>query len=288
MKVKASFVQHQKIMSLREFVVEDDGDDLTYTPEDDSDDEQGKEEEKKKRKKPTLCGDVVLEKQKQLCSVPSCGLTLLKAPQDCFDYVLHITSDDQMIVNVFCHRCVLLAHSGKMRELISGENFFDMSVRVKPGYVSSTVELVQYMYLKDIEVISDKDKVLELSAFFEMPMDHYLIREETLKPLDLHRVVAHLTIVPDNSSILAIPDFLKHLRFEKAALESRASNPTCSLSSSSHSSSSHSLKDSNPPVSLVEVAVQTETPPPKRKRRATSPLTKPKPRPKRYNLRNRS
>jgi hypothetical protein len=107
--------------------------------------------------------------------IPSCGLTLLKSPKDTFDYVLYIT-DDTVTVKVLCHKCVLLSHSERLRELISGENYFDLDIKVKKGYISSLLQLIQYMYLKDPMLISNSDKILELCGMFHMELDHFIIR----------------------------------------------------------------------------------------------------------------
>jgi hypothetical protein len=111
----------------------------------------------------------------RLSLIPSCGLSLLKSPRDTFDYVLFIT-DDTVTVKVLCHKCVLLSHSERLRELISGENYFDLDIKVKKGYISSLLELIQYMYLKDPMLISNSDKILELCGMFHMELDHFIIR----------------------------------------------------------------------------------------------------------------
>ena len=86
----------------------------------------------------------------------SCGAVLLKGPVDSFDYCLYIT-DTKKTIKIYCHRSVLLAHSVKMRELITSENFFDLTIEVKPGYLGSMIELLQFMYLKNIALISNRN-----------------------------------------------------------------------------------------------------------------------------------
>jgi hypothetical protein len=108
-------------------------------------------------------------------SALSCGSTLLKAPLSTFDYVLYIT-DGINTVKVLCHKCVLLAHSSRMMELITNENFFDLEISVLPGYITSALELIQYMYLKDPSYVSDVGKVLQLCGMFHMSSDHFAIR----------------------------------------------------------------------------------------------------------------
>jgi hypothetical protein len=105
----------------------------------------------------------------------SCGLALLRAPKNCFDYILRI-SDGNITVKLFTHRCVLLSHGYKFNELINDENYFDMSIMVKKGFIGPCIELIQYMYLKDPRLITDKEKMLELCTLFEMPTVYSQIR----------------------------------------------------------------------------------------------------------------
>jgi len=133
--------------------------------------------------------------------------------------VVRITSNDKTFVQINCHRCVLLSHSKKMQTLINGENFWDMDIKVKPGFVAATIELIQYMYLKDISLISEKNKMLELCALFEMPLDYFLLRSDTLEQLNRYEIV-QLNIQLDDSSCITTVDLLKRLTFEKAKLSS--------------------------------------------------------------------
>jgi len=134
-----------------------------------------------------------------------------------FDYVVRITSDQKLVVHINCHRCVLLAHSGQMRTLINNENYWDMDIRVRPGYVAAAAELIQYMYLKDSSLITEKNKVLELCALFEMPLDHFLIRTDALERLNKYPVV-HLTLEEDASSCLITSDFIQRLKVDYARI----------------------------------------------------------------------
>ncbi len=97
----------------------------------------------------------------------SCGLRLLTAPIECFDYCLYI-SDSKKVVKVYCHRAILLSHSILMRELITSENYFDLTVSVEFGYISSMLELLQFMYLKNTGLLSNREKLLELCAMLKM------------------------------------------------------------------------------------------------------------------------
>ena len=149
--------------------------------------------------------------------IPSCGLTMLQAPKDTFDYTLRITSDDKIFVSVQCHRCVLTTHSERLRYLMTNENYFTMDIKVEPGYVAPTLELLQYMYLKDASLIFHKEKALKLLALFEMPLEHFLVRTEGTMPINTYDRVQFL-IQYDESSCIAATDFLKCLTFEQAKL----------------------------------------------------------------------
>jgi len=150
-------------------------------------------------------------------NIPSCGLTLLSGPKNAFDYVLRITSDDKQFVQINCHRCVLIAHSPQLGNLINGENFFDMSIKVKFGYIGACLELIQYFYLKDPSLISEKEKILELCGLFEMSLDHFLIRENKSETLDRYPMIK-LNIMADESSSITTLDFLKCIEWKKAKL----------------------------------------------------------------------
>jgi len=151
-----------------------------------------------------------------MSKVISCGQTLLRGPKNSFDYVLRITSDDVQVVQIHCHRCVLIAHSQRFSNLIYGDSFWDMDIKVKPGFVGAVIELIQYMYLKDIQLISEREKILELCSFLEMPLDHFLIRQLTTDPI---QNLTCLNIVSDGSCCISTLDFLKTLSFECAKLQ---------------------------------------------------------------------
>ena len=153
----------------------------------------------------------------RLANIPSCGLALLKGPRNAFDYVLRLTSDDKQFVQIYCHRCVLITHSKKMSDLICNENFWDMDVKVKPGFLGAAVELIQYMYLRDITLISDKSKILELCAVFEMPLDFFLIQQNQAQALNATHHMK-LQIVADESESVTSMDFLRGIQFLKAKL----------------------------------------------------------------------
>ncbi len=145
----------------------------------------------------------------------SCGLRLLRGPRNAFDYVLKITSDGKQFVNLACHRCVLIAHSAKFAELITSENYWDMEINVKPGYVSAVVELIQFMYLKDPRLLTQTQKVLELCGLFDMSSEHFAIRTNAATgPEDWIRLV----ISADDSECITSADFLKIISVVKGRL----------------------------------------------------------------------
>lgn len=148
-------------------------------------------------------------------SIPSCGLTLLRGPRNSFDYVLRVTTDEVQFVKIFCHRCILASHSQVFNTLICGKDFFDMNIKLKPGYIGAFMELVQYMYLKDPCLIHCKNKVLELCGKFEMSLDHFLIRNsetpDTGKAINIH-------LESDKSICVTAPDFFHIIEITKAKL----------------------------------------------------------------------
>jgi len=163
-------------------------------------------------------------------SIPSCGLSLLQAPLDTFDYALFLT-DRKIKIKIQCHRCVLLAHSERLRDLICNENFFDLDVCVQPGYLTAAVEVIQYMYLKDPTLITCVDKVLDMCGMFHMQLDHFLIAHKKLQPLNQYPVVKMIVQVaaggPGTSCLLA-QKFWESISVEEgavAAMPSPKSNP---------------------------------------------------------------
>lgn len=146
----------------------------------------------------------------------SCGKILLRGPRNAFDYVLKVTSDGRQFIKLFCHRCVLVAHSPRLSELITNENFWDMVIRVKPGYVAAAIELIQFMYLKDVNLITDRIKVLELCGVFEMPREHAIINNAPL-PVEPESWV-RLTIAVDESECITHADFLSSINVLRGRL----------------------------------------------------------------------
>jgi hypothetical protein len=160
-------------------------------------------------------------------SIPSCGLSLLQGPLDAFDYVLWLTDGEQQI-KVLAHRCVLLAHSEKMRELITGENFFECTIKVKPGYLTACLELLQFMYMKDPRLIHHVDQVLELCGMFRMPYDHIAIRDEKLEPTDVY-VTVELQLEPQSHALTMCTEFFQRLVLPEIRLKRQAKPPETKL-----------------------------------------------------------
>lgn len=120
-----------------------------------------------------------------MSSTPSCGQVLLNSPSNTFDYVLKL-SDGKVGTVIHCHKCVLMAHSKVFQKEIYGQTFFHMDFTVLPGYLGVTVELIQYMYLKDINLIkSDMKKVKKCAGYLRMNVDFYAIacRDESIDPI---------------------------------------------------------------------------------------------------------
>lgn len=159
----------------------------------------------------------------KLVSTPSCGLTMLRAPEDTFDYVLHVTSDDCHFVRIHCHKAVLRCHSPRFSDLMTGANYAELEVKLPPGYFGAFIELVQYMYLRDITLISHAQKVLKLCAMFDMPFDIFLIRTRAVEPINTYRSLVFQLVSDreprDVSTCITAVDFLKHVEIHQARLQ---------------------------------------------------------------------
>ena len=145
-----------------------------------------------------------------LSTIPSCGLALLQGPEDAFDYVVTLT-DGVNSIPIYCHRCVLLVHSKKIREYLCNENYFSMDIKVQSGYLGAAIELIQYMYLKDPSLLSDKEKILDLCGFFEMPFDFLVIRNDEAQILNRMQFVYHLHFQQTQESCVVGKEFLQCL-----------------------------------------------------------------------------
>lgn len=158
-----------------------------------------------------------------LVSTPSCGLTMLRAPLDTCDYVLNVTSDDVQFLQIYCHKCVLKCHSTRFNDLMTGENFHEMVIKLPLGYSGAFIELIQYMYLRDITMISDPEKVKNLCAFFDMPADIFLIQKGKIAPINTYHSIL-FNIVSDNqnvSSCVGVFEFMQHIEFRNATLQAK-------------------------------------------------------------------
>lgn len=107
--------------------------------------------------------------------VISCGQALLQMARQTADYAVFLKEGDG-IVKVLCHKCVLIAHSVSFQNLINAENFFDIEIILKPGYMGSMIELLQFLYLKNPHELTNKKQVLELAGMLEMKLDFFIIQ----------------------------------------------------------------------------------------------------------------
>jgi hypothetical protein len=55
-----------------------------------------------------------------------------------------------------------------LRELITSENYFDLTIDVPLGYLGAMLELLQFMYLKNTGLLTNREKILELCAVLKM------------------------------------------------------------------------------------------------------------------------
>lgn len=148
---------------------------------------------------------------------------MLRAPADTFDYVLHVTSDDRHFARVHCHKAVLRCHSARFSALMTGANYAELEVKLAPGFLGAFLELVQYMYLRDVTLISHPQKVMRLCAQFDMPTEIFFIREKAVAPRNTYPTVT-FTLVSDPATggglahCVVAQDFLQHLEFYQAKL----------------------------------------------------------------------
>lgn len=98
----------------------------------------------------------------------SLGETLLHGPPEAFDFTLCIT-DGRFRIPVRCHSCVLLTYSPVFTQYMREQSRFTCTWKVDRGYLGAAMELIQFLYLRRLELVSHRDKVLELAAFLRMP-----------------------------------------------------------------------------------------------------------------------
>ena len=147
--------------------------------------------------------------------IPTCGLALLSSPKETFDFVLKVT-DGKQAAKVPCHRCVLVAHSLKLRDFITCENYFELTIKLLPGYIPALLELVQYMYLKDHTLITDIQKVLELCGTLHMKLDHFIVSRGKTEKLNQYPVVYHIHLQENTAAVL--PEFTRLVEFQNVQI----------------------------------------------------------------------
>lgn len=143
----------------------------------------------------------------------SLGQVLLSGNPNTFDYVLNLTEDGKTFVKVHCHRCVLCACSNRFDNLIGGEEYFEMNIKLLPGYLLPMLELIQYMYLRDLKLISHKKEVLKLCGSFEMPMQHFTIRTMADPVFMRDQREIHVHLDKDGSRAVLGRDMLNTVKF---------------------------------------------------------------------------
>jgi hypothetical protein len=55
-----------------------------------------------------------------------------------------------------------------MRELITSDCYFDLTIDVPLGYLGSMLELLQFMYLKNTGLLTNREKIVTLCALLKM------------------------------------------------------------------------------------------------------------------------
>jgi hypothetical protein len=134
----------------------------------------------------------------------SCGRTLLLNHQST-SYSLHIQeigTDNFVILK--CHRDVLISHSVVLSNLIlNGSNYFSCRVDVRQGFIPSMLEIIQFMYLKDVNLFTDIMKVKQLSEWLQMSDVFYecsnlLSAKENTKETDMKKWCTKIDVHDDS------------------------------------------------------------------------------------------
>lgn len=150
--------------------------------------------------------------------IDSLGQHLLRGTNNSFDFKLKLTEDGHTFVDICCHRAILCMYSPKFSRLIKDQDYFDMTVKVFPGYLGPMIELIQYMYLRNPEFITHKERVLYLCATFEMPLQHFTIQRDADSKFACSTQAWQVTLVPNTSSAVLGRDFLTAVRFQDTAI----------------------------------------------------------------------
>lgn len=102
------------------------------------------------------------------------------------DYILYL-HDSQHVVKCAVHRAILELYSTKFVEIIKN-NYFQCCLKVVDGYIPAMLELLQFMYLRSFNLISENniDKVKTLCVFLEMPKEFSMIKNNKNQEVD-HR-----------------------------------------------------------------------------------------------------
>ncbi len=170
----------------------------------------------------------------------SCGLGLLRGPVSCFDYVIHVTSDHETYVKVLAHRMVLRTFSRRFRRLINDENYFSLVVELQPTFIGPFLELIQFMYLRDVSLLTDKKKILSLCGTLEMNTEVFAINTGlSLEDRPTHLVSIHLHF--DESACVVGSEMVKLIHIAKCRatvyqLQPEASKPAVEAESTNEKS----------------------------------------------------
>lgn len=104
------------------------------------------------------------------------GLDLLRAGH--FDYYIYVVTPEQRSkpsVTIPCHKAVLLACSPAIYRAIHAhveENYFNMVVVLPKADIHPFVQLIRYLYDRNVTTITDLRTVIRLAAVLEMPHIH--------------------------------------------------------------------------------------------------------------------
>lgn len=154
----------------------------------------------------------------------TCGHVLLRAPLETFDFLLRFsTPNSPNVVSVYCHRAILVAYSEYCRHFIlnpdfKGEFHYQLNIQVEDGQLGAALELIQFMYIRDPALLSDRNKILQLCGLFRMYQEHMFIQSLNDKPHESRIPNINLMLVFDDSVAISSQDFVKAVSIEKARL----------------------------------------------------------------------
>lgn len=175
----------------------------------------------------------------------SCGEALLKSAFRTSDYVLYLTDGkEEEYCKILTHRCVLSSHSNVLHDLVyNGENYYDLVFELEPRHLSPMIELLQFMYLHDYNLITYKDEVKELMVKLGMPVYYYSFPVLNNTPVDTY---IQISLQPDERHIVVSKDMMSRIDWLKRKVISSLCKKTYDIMT--ETSSQETSVSSVPPI----------------------------------------